>query len=217
MKKGFEIAADLTEVIVKSQLLTGIAKDIPYVSTLLKALNLGDSIRDRMFAAKVMRFLESLDDVTGKERDEMSGKIKYVNQDELNNVTDKILFCIDSTTDIDKSEFIANLFIAYIHEKISEKDLRRCIDIIQATFLDDLKAFVITDFLKGSNIKDKDLVEQGLENLKSSILFSSFVPSQAQFGGSLTSNRQSFTRTPIANTFLKAFHFGRKYREFENS
>ena len=217
MKKGFEIAADLTEVAVKSQLLTGIAKDIPYVSTLLKVWNLSDSIRDRMFAAKVMRFFESLDDVTGKKREEMSGKIKYVNQDDLNNVTDKILFCIESITDIDKAEFIANLFIAFVYEKLSEKDFRRCIDIIQVTFLDDLKAFVIADFIKDSNIKDRDLIEQGLENLKSSPLFSSFVPSQAQFGGSLTSNRQTFTRTPIADIFIKAFNFGRNYREFEDS
>jgi len=217
MKKGFEIVADLTEVIVKNQLLTGIAKDMPYVSTLLKVWNLSDSIRDRIFAAKVMRFFESLDDVTGKEREEMYDKIKYVNQDDLNNVTDKILFCIESITDIDKSEFIANLFIAFIHKRLSEKELRRCIDIIQSTFLDDLKTFVTADFLKESNIKDIDLVELELENLKSSLLLSSFVPSQAQYGGSLISNRQSFSRTPIANTFIKAFNFGRNLRELENT
>ena len=35
------------------------------------------------------------------------------------------------------------LFIAYIYGEISESELRRCTDIVQISFLDDLKSFII--------------------------------------------------------------------------
>ena len=217
MKKGFEIAADLTEVIVKSQLLTGIAKDLPYVSTLVKALNFGDSIRDRMFAAKVMRFLESLDDVTGKEREELSEKIKYVNQDELNNATDKILFCIESITDIDKSEFIANLFIAYIYGEISESELRRCTDIVQISFLDDLKSFIIASSCDYCD--EKELKLNKIIGLINTPLLAPFRDDHFlnRIGDGDNIGKPLFKETDIANRFRIAFEFGKEKREVEDS
>ena len=217
MKKGFEIAADLTEVAVKSQLFTGIAKDIPYVSTLLKVWNVSDSIRDCMFAAKVMRFLESLDDVTGEEREEMSDKIKYLNQEDLDNVTNKILFSIESITDIDKSEFIANIFIAYIYKEISEKDLRRCIDIIQVTFLDDLKVLIVTPFLKDKSITDMEFEAVGLPQLKTTQLFSPYVSQGPGFKSNTHKlrNMQTYVPATITVKFIEAFNFGKSFRQSE--
>ena len=217
MKKGFEIAADLTEVAVKSQLLTGIAKDIPYVSTLLKVWNLTDSIRDCMFAAKVMRFLESLDDVTGKEREEMSDKIKYLNQEDLDNVTDKILFCIESITDIDKAEFIANLFIAYIYKNISENELRRCIDIVQITFLDDLKHYVTTH-LSSQYLTEEDLFLCGVDGLINTPILAPFrddnrfqsLSDRDKFGKGL------FKESAIGVKLKSAFEYGKRTRQYEN-
>lgn len=216
MKKGLEIAADITEVAVKSQLLTGIGKDIPYVSTLVKAWNLSDSIRDRMFAAKVMRFLESLNEVTDKERDEMSEKIKHVNQDDLHKVIDKILFCIESITDIDKSEFIANLFIAYIYEKITESELRQCTDIVQISFLDDLKNFITAS--DSDYYNEQELESEKIISLINTPLFYPFrdehllnrIGDTDNLGGPL------FKNTHIANRFRSAFQFGKEKREVEN-
>ncbi|MBH0069336.1 hypothetical protein [Pseudoalteromonas sp. NZS100] len=210
MNKGVELAAELTEVAVKSQLLTGIAKDIPYVSTLLKAWNLSDSIRDRMFVVKVMRFLETLDDVTGKEREDMSSKIKYVNQDDLNSATDKILFCIESITDIDKSEFIANIFIAFIYEKVSEKDLRRFIDIIQVTFLDELKDYV-TSFSDCTFIAEEELIRDDILSLTDTPLFTHYRDDQLD-----NIKKLLFKETNIGFKFRAAFNFGKEKREAEN-
>ncbi|MEM5511850.1 hypothetical protein WNY79_02995 [Pseudoalteromonas sp. AS84] len=217
MKKGFEIAADLTEVAVKSLLLNGIAKDIPYVGTLLKVWNLNDSIRDRMFASKVMRFFESLSDVKGKEREKMSNKIKYSNQDDLNNITDKILFCIESITDIDKSEFIANLFIAYTYEKITESEFRRCTDIIKISFLDDLKNYVMTNL--DSYCNEQELQRNKVIALINTPLFAPFRDDifLGRVGDTDNLGEQLFKETDIGHRFKIAFQFGKEKREVENS
>lgn len=210
MRKGLEVAADLTEVAVKNQLLEGIAKDIPYVGTLMKVWNLSDSIRDRIFAAKVMRFLESLDDITGQEREEMSCKIKYINEEDLNNVTDKILFCIESITDIDKSEFIANMFIAFIYEKVGEKDLRRFIDIIQVTFLDELKDYVIS-FSDCTFIAEEELIRDDILSLTDTPLFTHYRDDQLD-----NLEKLLFKETEIGFKFRAAFNFGKEKREAES-
>ncbi|WP_350654424.1 hypothetical protein [Pseudoalteromonas sp. D48-MNA-CIBAN-0056] len=217
MKKGFEIIADLGEAGVKSHLLTGVAKDIPYISTLIKIWNLRDSIRDRMFAAKVMRFLESFDDVTGKEREEMSDKIKYANKEDLNSVTDKIIFCIESITDIDKSEFIANLYIAYIYEKISESELRRCTDIVQMSFLDDLKNFINTG--TGQYCNEEELEYNKILGLINTPLIVPFRDDHFLNRINDTDNlgKPLFKETDIARSFRHAFWFGKEKREAENA
>ncbi|MDI4651145.1 MULTISPECIES: hypothetical protein [Pseudoalteromonas] len=217
MKKGFEIAADLTEATFKSQLLTGVAKDIPYVSTLIKVWNLSDSIRDRMFASKIVRFIEAIDEVSKKEKDELSRKIKYLNQDDLERVTDKILFCIESITDIDKSEFIANFFIAYIYEKISERELRQCIDIVQTSFLDDLKLYVETCI--GTYANEEDLNYQKIDGLISTPLFTNFRDDRLLQRTNDTDNigKHLYKETFIGMQFRIAFNFGKDRREVENS
>lgn len=217
MKKGFEIAADLTEVAFKSQLLTGVAKDIPYVSTLIKVWNLSDSIRDRMFAAKVMRFIEAIDEISEKEKGELSRKIKYLNQDDLDKVTDKILFCIESITDIDKSEFIANLFIAYIYEKITERELRQCIDIVQTSFLDDLKSYI--DVCIGIYANEEDLNYQKIDGLINTPLFTNFRDDRLLQRTNDTDNigRPLYKETYIGMQFRTAFGFGKDKREAEDS
>lgn len=217
MKKGIEIAAELTEVVVKSQLLTGVAKDIPYMSTLLKLWNLSDSIRDRMFVSKVMRFLKSLDDVTGKERGEMSEKIKYLNKDDLNKVTDKILFCIESITDIDKSEFIANLFIAYTYEKITESELRQCTDIVQISFLDDLKNFIAANSYVYCN--EHELKHDKTVGLINTPLLAPFRDDYLlnRINDSDNLGKPLFKETDIGLKFRTAFYFGKEKREVESS
>lgn len=146
-EKGLELLLGGGEVALKQMVDNSLLKDIPIVGSIVKAYEVGASIRDHLYVAKLREFLQCLDEVPAQKKEEMKRSI-VSGERPISTVSEKILLVIESQTDMEKSEMVANFFLAYLDGILSESELRKAIDVTASAFLDDLK-----EFLKGNGMR----------------------------------------------------------------
>lgn len=148
--KSLEIISDNSEVFFDSLLESGALKDIPIFGNILKVTNIGFSVRDYLFAKKLLTFLNSLNSVDFKERKQFIDKhIKDKrSQEEL---ADKILHNLEKIDSNKKAEFIARAFKLYLKEKITKIEFYDLIYSIEQFKIHYIDFFI--DFCLLKNIK----------------------------------------------------------------
>lgn len=159
-EKALELVLDGGEVALKQVVDNSLLKDIPVVGSIVKAYEIGASIRDRLYVEKLKKFLRCLNEIPAQKKEEMKGAI-VSGERPMSTVSEKILLVIESQTDMEKSEMVANFFLAYLDGLLSESELRKAIDVTASAFLDDLK-----EFLKGNGMSG--FMRSTYENLERS-------------------------------------------------
>jgi len=214
-KESVELALEGAEVALKQCVEDSVLKDIPFVGTVVKLYGIGGSIRDSLYAAKINKFLFCLSDVSIKKKNKMKRSVSG-RESELDKLSQKILLSLETQTDIEKSEIIANLFIAYMDEKISFANFRRAIDVTTSCFLDDLNEFLKRDGFQGFMQKTfEDLEMEKISGLTNTALIGIDRTPPDQ----LRQDRQEsmvglvlYETTDFSSIYLKAYHYGRECR-----
>jgi hypothetical protein len=136
-----ELAIDLAEVAVDAVLDDGLLKDIPVVGSLVNLIRLSKSIPDRIFAAKVRAFLLRLGKVGDLKKEQF---LTNLNADRTQRIklSEVMVLALDQVDDLDKADYIAYVFMAYIEGVIDFATLRRFLHSIIAAFTADLDDFV---------------------------------------------------------------------------
>ena len=123
-------APDLTETLAEvaqvgfDQLLSedNVLRDIPVFGTVVRLAKTVGVIRDRIFLAKVLRFLARLGDIPPQDR------VKFVksmeDRGERQRVGEALVLLLDRMDDMDKPELLAKLFAAYLREHIDLETFR---------------------------------------------------------------------------------------------
>lgn len=164
------ISSDIGEVIIDSTLEDGILKDIPIIGTLIN-INKGRlSIQDRIFSRKILSFLYHLKDISEKERIEIIDKIESSEKEKIK-VGEKVLYLIDKSDDHIKAGMIGILFAELIKENLNYEEFKRCSEIINKTYLDDLFWFIESDVVELSMEESSDLISSGLFDLPFELKF----------------------------------------------
>lgn len=143
IEDNFVAAIDDSLKVIKDLADNEILKSIPLFGDAIKLIELAVDIRNRIFAAKLRKFLTSIEKVSKKSKEKIRKKIQK-NPVEGRKVGETLLLLIDRMSDIDKAEIIARVFIAYIDENINFNEFKRLIDAIDQAFLDDIKAILDT-------------------------------------------------------------------------
>lgn len=139
-KELLEVALDSAEVLIDQYIKNDVVKEIPVLGTALKVVKAAADIRDRMFAAKIGKFLSALDSVPDKQKDNLRAKLKS-EPEEVNRVGEVILFTLDRLSDLNKPEIISKIFLAYVDGYLKGSDFRRIVETIDIAFIDDLNKF----------------------------------------------------------------------------
>lgn len=134
------LGADIAEVGLDTLLKNGFLKDLPVVGIIFKSLHAAKNIHDRMFIAKVARFMLSLKDVSEKDRERFKERLM---QDPKfkKKVGETLCLVLERLDDVDKPEILARVFKAYLADKIGFSDFRRLASAIDIAFIDDLREF----------------------------------------------------------------------------
>ncbi len=194
-----EAALENMEAVVDAVAQNELVKSIPVVGTAAKLLKAVGSFRDKIFAAKLTRFLRALDETTPEAREKIRQKIAC-NPDEAKEVGERLLLVLDKITTLDKAQIIAYLFIAYTLGHIGPTDFLRLSDAIDQAFVDDL-----TDLLDGQS-----------EHQKSQLPFMAYL---SRTGLTTIVAGQSwddageiyYTVSPLGVRFIHAYSEARKY------
>jgi hypothetical protein len=138
------VAAGITETFIDSFLENGVLKDLPIVGTLIGLGKTAADIKNQLFLKKVLRFLFELRDIPAATRKNMIDKVDN-NPDYRINVGEQLTYILDKCNDHLHAEYIAQLFHAYLIEKITYSEFLKSGAIIQNIFIEDLEKFLLTE------------------------------------------------------------------------
>lgn len=121
---------------------------VPVVSVVLAVRQGAAAIRDRLYATKVVQFLNVVENLSVSERvrvvDELAGtEAKRERLGEL------LLDKLDRADPLHKPKMLADLFVAVGRRKIPASDFERLSDMVLSVFLSDLR-----DLAERGNIED---------------------------------------------------------------
>lgn len=139
-----EAALENTEVVVDQLISNDLIKDIPLVGTALKACKAVADIRDKLFLAKISRFLTELNSVRPEIKEDLKGKMTN-NTEEARRIGEVVLLVLDKVSDLEKPEILAKIFLAYIENQVTFDDFRRITEAVSQAFVDDLRTLVDKD------------------------------------------------------------------------
>jgi hypothetical protein len=137
--KFTELSADLLEPALDAIVDNEILRDIPVLGSAVKIASLGQTISDRIFLAKIQRFLAALESVSSPEAQLFAEELSSGNVD-ASRTAETLLLAIDIADDLGKTSIIAAVFQAFLQGHISKSEFRRIIAAINAAVLDDLLA-----------------------------------------------------------------------------
>lgn len=106
---------------------------IPGGATLIKALSLGQSISDRVFLNKVVRFYAQCSDVSFDKR------VHFTQKYNDSKVGENLLIMIDSIESFDKAEAIGKIFKEFLLENIDKDQFDRIAYALRNIYSSDLK------------------------------------------------------------------------------
>jgi hypothetical protein len=132
-----EAALENIEAVVDTLTTNELVREIPVVGTVVKLLRGARDIRDRLFAAKLLRFIQNLESVSDETKERIRRKITD-NPDEARKVGEIVIVIVERVTALEKADLIAILFLAYIDGQIDVTEFRRLCAVIDQAFLDDL-------------------------------------------------------------------------------
>jgi hypothetical protein len=198
-----ELEAALTtgEVVADVVMREDVIADIPIIGTAFKLLKAADTIRDRLFAEKLSWFLVSLKDIPESFRDRIKAQAAS-SPEESKKVGTTLLLAVERVTDLDKPVLLAQVFLSYVDEVISSRELRRLCQSIDVAFADDLK-----ELLERHKLPEKS-AEEWLEALVPSGL--------ARVVGGRTWDDVGeiyYEVTTLGNKLRTAHFHGRKYMQ----
>ena len=135
------IASELSEVGLDQLLDEGFIKDLPVVGLIVKIFKAGLDIRDRIFVAKVAKFLFKLAETPEKHRSSFEEKVR--NDPNLKKkVGQTLVLLLERLDDLEKPDMVGICFRYYLSSKISFIQFRRLSSAIDLAFIDDLKELV---------------------------------------------------------------------------
>jgi hypothetical protein len=136
-----EATLESTEIVADMLMKGDVIAEIPVIGTAFKVCKAADSIRDRIFATKLFKFVKCLNAIPEKTKEQMRHKLMS-SPEEARRIGETLVLVLDRVTDLDKPILLAQLFVAYIDQIISVDDLRRMAQAVDESFLDDLLKFI---------------------------------------------------------------------------
>jgi hypothetical protein len=132
-----DITAEGVEILLDSALDEGLVQDIPIVGWLVKTYGVVNSIRERIFLQKLLRFLRETQATTAEERKAFAERME-ANPDYQRKVGENLFLLLDRHETVDKSELLGRVFAALVRQEISDEEFQRYAFIIDRLFLQDL-------------------------------------------------------------------------------
>lgn len=129
--EAHSIAIDAAEIGLDSILEDGLLKDIPFVSTVVGLYKIGKSIRERYYFDKLYKFIQALNAGASTEEEREKYRSKILEDQKIRNKEiEYLLVLIDRYIGIDKSRYLAVIYLSYLDGNISWLDVCKYAEVI---------------------------------------------------------------------------------------
>ncbi|WP_111672807.1 hypothetical protein [Algoriphagus litoralis] len=146
---GSDILSNLGEITLELVTNNEAISQIPIIGTLRSLYKITNSISDRIFIQKILKFLRELHTLSFEEKEKMKRKIE---KDKKNNIGENLLEIVNKIDNNNKFKIIGQIFRSYINEEIDFENLLRLSQIVNNSYLPDLMK--LTFFARGQPISN---------------------------------------------------------------
>ena len=138
-----EFSADLLEVGVDALTDNEVLKEIPVLGSAVKIAGIGKTIKDRIFLAKIRRFLAAAEPTEEGRR--FAAQLQSGERD-AERTAEVLLLAIDQINDLEKAPILAKMFAAFLRGETNSAGFRRMTAAVNAAVVDDLVFLRIADY-----------------------------------------------------------------------
>jgi hypothetical protein len=136
-----ELATDLGEVALDTQIAEGIVQEIPILGSFVKLARAAASVPDKIFARKVDRFLTAFEPCTDEQVQGFRERLE-ANPGESQKAGEAALHSINAADDDEKAKIVGILFRHYLSAAVALDELRQMLSAINRAFVEDLRDLV---------------------------------------------------------------------------
>lgn len=148
------ISAELGEVALDGILSEGLLKEIPIISTITSLIKSGSAINNHLYIKKILRFLQSLEDISQQERQKYINKLGRDDKEKAM-AGENLLLLIERLDNVEKPKILGSIFKDYISEKLTRRDfllLARALENFNMGMIDELRNY----YLNNNTLKVSD-------------------------------------------------------------
>lgn len=159
-----DVLADISEVAIDSILEDGVIRDIPVIGSLVGLARGTISIRDRIYAKKILRFLLEFKDIPTEEIQSRIDKLA-TDPKERQRLGEHLLLLLDRLNDMGKPALLSKAFLAFLEQRINRVEfqgLAHAIDVILLDNIGKFKEFMQTEFYVAVREADPNFLQAGL-------------------------------------------------------
>ncbi len=156
------LVIDVAEAGIDVLLDEGLLKEIPYLKTLYTLSHTLVTLRDRVFAAKVRRFIARAAEMTSEEKKRLADGIEKEPTRKAA-LTELVLLSLERTDRLKKAELLAVLFRASVRGEISDLEFDQLAHAINQADLNSLFGFL--DVLEKDKDHNPKTIRIGFESL----------------------------------------------------
>jgi hypothetical protein len=160
------LSENLLEFGLDEILKDGVLKDLPVFGLFFNSFKTYLSIKDKIFAKKILHFILEIRTIPISQRSEMISKIEK-EEKYRNKVGETILLLLDKISNFEKCGMIGVLFNSYLDGQLSYSDFLRGVNAIEKVFVDDIIWFLYNGFgTIDSYLESDSLYSAGFLKLK---------------------------------------------------
>ena len=141
-KGNLELPAEIAEFTIDQIIDDGMLKDIPVVGWIAKGLSISNSISDRIFYHKILRFVMSLEKTDESERTNFIENIAN-NKEFKKRVGEHLLMLLDKIDSVDKATLTAKCFNYFLRNKIDHDYFMDLSSVISRSTISDLNSLCV--------------------------------------------------------------------------
>ena len=141
-----QVALEAGEALLDTVTTSEFLAAMPLVGTATRLLTGAKDVRDRIFIAKIARFLACLDAVPDAEREKIRSRMAKSPREAMR-VQETVLLVLDRSTSVDKGEVVAALFLAFVFGHCTAEDFRRFCCAVDLAYVEDLRRFLTAEKL----------------------------------------------------------------------
>lgn len=139
-RPGLEATVSAAEAALGALAKDELLASIPVVSTGIQILKGLDSIRDKLFAARLVAFVKGIEVMTSEQK--AAAARLLTESDEGRRAGETLLLVLEQLTDLDKPDLLAFLFREFAAGRMSCTEFRRLANAVNVAFSDDLVDFL---------------------------------------------------------------------------
>jgi hypothetical protein len=184
-----DLAAEYAELGVDALMESGIARDIALVGSIVSIARIGGAVRDRLFAKKLLEFLNPLSEMSADERRGICAKLD-ADPDYGRQVGEHLIEILDRIETHRKPRMLARVFRAYGDGEIDATMFHQLVHAIEH-----LPAFAISELRRFSHTNPPHFGAETVLQLYFGM--AGLAVPQSSFDGN------TYDPTPVAEAFLR--------------